>query len=407
MRLAATKNYVDRAAFGLFVLLIVSLGTMKPPIVTPVGTLTPTDIVFPFVIVLLLAAFVARTQRPIWHKVIWMIGVYLFALIVSAVFSTNQDVSFKKLIGEFYLAGLAIVTFQLVSNVNRLRYICLVWLVGSVLALAIALLAILLFYLGLAETFAAEIIYHYGAVPVGNYPRVSSTFVTPSMFCNYLTVTLLIALTSNRLGWIRKRTSLMLTILMAACSVATISIALGGMALAVGMWFALTTENKVVGRLSSVFGVAVASAFLVMAPFSLSTLGGYSSRYLVWSDAFQTVLNHPATGKGLGTAAATVTFQNFDGTWSILTDAHNMFLNVAAQSGVPGLISLCLMILAITLTAFRKTFGEMAALRTAFGISFISAFIFDGLTGSFENSRHLWVLIGLIMAVDRIDSTSP
>ena len=45
---------------------------------------------------------------------------------------------------------------------------------------------------------------------------------------------------------------------------------------------------------------------------------------------------------------------------------------------------------------------SLSSPRTILLIAFIAAFLYDGITGSFENTRHLWVLIGLILAVDRI-----
>jgi len=35
---------------------------------------------------------------------------------------------------------------------------------------------------------------------------------------------------------------------------------------------------------------------------------------------------------------------------------------------------------------------------TGLGLAFCSAFVYQGLTGSFEDARHLWVLIGLVPA---------
>ena len=49
--------------------------------------------------------------------------------------------------------------------------------------------------------------------------------------------------------------------------------------------------------------------------------------------------------------------------------------------------------------AFFDIKDQNSIVRTALGISFISAFLYQGLTGSYEDARHLWVLIGLLASV--------
>ena len=81
-----------------------------------------------------------------------------------------------------------------------------------------------------------------------------------------------------------------------------------------------------------------------------------------------------------------------------LTDAHNTFLSVAAQSGVFALIALVI----ICWTAIRRTLrpsGQRSLIHATLGAAFISAFIWQGLIGSFEETRHLWVLIGMILGL--------
>ncbi|HEU4705130.1 MAG TPA: hypothetical protein VFS45_05430, partial [Sphingomicrobium sp.] len=42
--------------------------------------------------------------------------------------------------------------------------------------------------------------------------------------------------------------------------------------------------------------------------------------------------------------------------------------------------------------------------RLGLGIAWLSAFAYQGLTGSCEDSRHLWVLFGLLIAANRIET---
>src|SRR5688500_3965294 len=114
--------------------------------------------------------------------------------------------------------------------------------------------------------------------------------------------------------------------------------------------------------------------FLAVAPVALWNQAGAeglapSSRLLVWKDAVNTFSADPVTGRGLGAGAAGVTYQNSDGTWSLLTDAHNVFLNVAAESGTIGLVALLLLIVAVLRTAFAgDTSGDLRLVRVGLGM---------------------------------------
>jgi hypothetical protein len=54
----------------------------------------------------------------------------------------------------------------------------------------------------------------------------------------------------------------------------------------------------------------------------------------------------------------------------------------------------------------RVSDSAVGTIRVGLAIAFVSAFLFEGLTGSFEDTRHLWILMGLILAVRQIDEDS-
>jgi hypothetical protein len=67
-----------------------------------------------------------------------------------------------------------------------------------------------------------------------------------------------------------------------------------------------------------------------------------------------------------------------------------------------------LAILFLTIYFFRNSFpfkftDEKSYLRIGFGLAFIGAFMYQGLNGSFEDARQIWVLIGLYGAVVETD----
>jgi O-antigen ligase len=212
-------------------------------------------------------------------------------------------------------------------------------------------------------------------------------------------------LVAAKMKWIGTAMTVAIVIAMVVSALFTVSIALGGVALAVGLWLWLTSDKRI-SRIGSIACGVIAVAFLAIAPFALTLQPGFtaSSRLLVWSEALHTFLADPLTGSGLGTAVANVVFQNSDGSWSVLTDAHNTFLNLAAQAGMPALIGMIAIIFLVLRRGFAKSEGRDFYILRGLTIAFLAAFVYDGLAGSFEDARHLWILIGLILASNRIFS---
>lgn len=395
---------MTRIAFGFYLLLVFSLGVMKPSIETGFASLAPTDVLFPLVFALWIAAIATGDGRFEWRTEFLAFGFYFLALIVSSIFSINPGFSFVRLAGIAYLILLAVIAPTIVTTSDRLRLCVLAWLAGAIIPLIAAFVGIVLFYFAPESFLLPVLTYHYGAVPVGNFPRISSTFISASMFCNYLSVTLMFTLLAAKMKWIGKARAAAIIFVIAVSAAFTVSIALGGVALATGLWLWTTAPERTIGRVGSILSAAIAIAFLAIAPFALSLQPSVnaSSRLLVWRDAVKTLFADPITGNGLGTAVANVMFQNSDGTWSLLTDAHNTFLSVAAQAGIPALLGLLAIVIIVLMKGCAKAEGGDFYILRGLTIAFLAAFVYDGMTGSFEDARHLWVLMGLILAASRV-----
>lgn len=398
------QNAFQTLVFTLFLTIPFSLGFMLPMVSIGPSLLTPTELVFPLFFLSWFFALITGALPFRWRAEYGAFALYVVVMAVASVFSMNPSLSFTKLAGVVYLALLALATASVITTLTRLRRAFVTWIIGAATSILIACLAIVLFYIAPQSEILDPFLYHYGAVPAGHFPRINSTFITPSMFCNYLTVTLTIVLAAASREWIGRKTTAVLVAGIFVAAVFTFSIALGGMFLALGLWVWSMNSFGFLNRVASTILIAVALGFVAIAPISLSSLSTAavepSSRLLVWKDAFATFAASPLTGKGPGTGAASVAFQNTDGTWSMLTDAHNMFLNVAAESGLLGLIGLLAVILFMLKTALSN---RSESPRPALAIAFIAAFLFDGLTGSYEDARYLWVLIGLIVASPEVE----
>ncbi len=420
MELSRNGLSVDTLSRLGFLALVFSLAFMKPSVVVAGQRITPTDLLFPAAI-LFLAAFVFAKKRFEWKPIYWLFLAYFTAMTISSVFSANPQTSLFKLVGIGYLIALAVLACESIRSENDIRLTIYAWLAGLSISVFIAIATAALYpEISLLEPFT----YHQGAAPAGDYRRISSTFISPGMFCNYLNVGLLLAFIARTKGWLADKFVLPLIVAIVLCSFLTVTIGIGSVIVSAGIWFWFTLrhDRPVVARMSLTAGYLAlvpfaASAFIALqphktAPFSFQIpFLGYevfpSPRLLVWNEAVQTFLTDPLTGIGTGLPVARVVFQNADGSMSLLTDAHNFFLNIAAQAGVLGLISLTAIFVYVVHLGFSKLNAENTDLiKLGLGVAFFAAFGVQGVTGSFEDARHLWILIGMIVAVDRIGRDS-
>lgn len=402
-----------------FLFLIFSLSLMQPFFYYKNLRFSLIDFIFP--IVFALSAFNFITKRIIfrWHKFYWFLLFYFLSMLVSAFFSIDIRESFIKLSGEFYLLSLAIITFNFVRTREQLAIIIKSWLAGTTVSVLIGLVTIFLFYFQKDNSLLNYTTSIYGAVPVGNYPRLTSTFISASMFCNYLNVSVLLVFAADKLELFSSWLSRTLLISLTICAVFTISSGLGGVVLAFSFWAWLIYRQKnfFLAKFAMITGVFIAIALFFMnfvalqkhptSPFTLKIFGlefHPSSRLLVWIDSGETFFENFLSGRGLGQDACRVTFQNAEGTPAVLTDAHNIFLSVAAQNGIFGLIAVFLVMLYLLKLNFFRVNGNSASSVIFYflGAAFVCSFCYQGLTGSFEDARHLWVLIGLLLSAKTI-----
>lgn len=402
---------------SLFLLLIFSLGFLKPFKVVFGQKIPLTDFLFLLLTSFWIIFLILKYTSFQWHKVYLFLLLYLAAIFVSVFVSPEKGKSFIKFLGELYLVGLAVLTFNFVKSPDFLRKVLLVWLSGAFFVCLIGLISIFLFYFQPDHRLLRFTLYFYGAVPVGNYPRISATFVSASMFCNYLSVSLVFLLIARKNRWINPALFFVLISTILINALFTISSGLGAFILILGAWFWFLYKERFpkTAAFSLICGIFFSIAFFLLnfialqkypeAPFGF-TLPFFektfypSSRYLVWADSLRTFFENPIFGAGIGQNSCRVLFQNTDGKTSLLTDAHNSYLSIASQTGVFGLFALLLLIIFLVreFLPFKDESSEISTIRFGLGLAFVSAFIYQGFLGSFEDARHLWVLTGLILA---------
>lgn len=409
----------------VFLLLIFSLGFMQPGIWVSGMSLQVTELIFLTLVAFfgLAAAFGAR--RSVWDRSFIYLSVFGLAMALSALFSTDPRTSVIKMAGIAYLVGLVVLTVNVVTSTESIKRVILVWLAASTLVSLIGVITVLLFYIDRSSPWHDLFLHHYGSLPPGNYPRIQSTFIFPSMLCNYLTVGALIALGAWKTDWISKTAASVVILLHAVAVAFTVTPGLGGFIFAVFVWagwLLIEQGSGRLGRLAIATGIAAVLGFTFISaislrpietsPFTFEFFGTRidpTQRMLTWQGAMDTFLAHPIFGKGIGQHVARVIFKAPSGHMQILTDAHNTWLSVAAQAGIIGLTSivgLCLLVIRRGWALVAQSPGSVWIFRSLL-IGFISCFLLQGLVGSFEDARHLWVLMGLILAAYRIKYSEP
>jgi O-antigen ligase len=407
----------SQAAKYLLFIYIFSLGYIQPSIFLFNFTVAPSDLLFPFVFSCWLFAILRKQLKFCWHPFFNLLAFYFAAMTLSALFSEDIIKSFIKLSTQIYLLLLPVLVFNLINSKEELRLAILAWLIGSLIPIFIGLLAIFLYYFNTESQLLRYWTYHYGSAPFGYYPRIRSTFLTPSLLLNYLSVSLSILLGASKIGWVNEKISSFLLFLILIVAFFTVSSGFGSIPLILGIW--LYVENKPFKSLSLAFGTTVAVLlyainFIALQPhptanFSLNLFGYLiqpSPRLMVWIESSKTFSNNFFFGKGIGQDSCKVLFQNSDGSFSVLTDAHNTFLSVASQTGILGLSAIVAIIFSTIKTSFVDSLKKQSFLLFSLGLGFFTAAFYQGLLGSFEDARHLWVLIGLILATKKLSDES-
>ena len=408
---------LNKIVFGLFLLLIFSLGFMQPWAFSLSGFLVHfTDLIFLITFSLWIFSLLLKKNDFRLSKFYIPLAFYLAAMILSAVFSEDPKQSFIKLLGGFYLIGLAVLAFNLVRTTEEAKKAVFFWLAATLISCLVSVISLLLFYADRSNPLLFYTLSHYGTLPPGNYARIRGTFLNPNMLCNYLNVSIMFSIAAFWLGWIGKKFFLVFLLFFSIAAFFTLSPGLGGIALSLSLWFWLVFSEKrkfFLARTSLFSGISIAFIFFLMLlimpnenplspyrinlPFFANEIYP-SERLLAWQGTLETLWQNPLFGRGLGLDVVWIKSIIASGQTHIVTDAHQLWLNVAGQMGFLGLAAIIFLSIFFFLRArpFKFENNPITILRISFGLAFVGAFLYQGLGGSFEDARHLWILIGLL-----------
>jgi putative inorganic carbon (hco3(-)) transporter len=399
-----------------FLALIFSLFWMKYPVMIGGLAATPADFLFLMSVGAWAVSLLLGETKLRWHPAFWLLLAYFAAMALSVPFSADRPRSAFKLAAEAYLLLLPVLTYNLLDSTCDVKQAFRAWLGGSGILAAMGIGTLLLFPFIGWHSFLLWPLHHFGTLPPGPYPRLELTFVYPSIMANYLTVSLMLVLLAERLRWIGRKWAILLGAAVGFTALFALTPGFGGLLamLAVWLWFAWRARHGLMAILAvcaaailaglEVLVAAVTPILHPTAPFLIKLPGipilAPAVRLLTWMDSWRTFLASPLVGRGLGLEAAHVAYLSPEGRFGYVTDAHNMFLNIGAQCGIAGIAAL------LSLTGFiaRKLLKALPDNELLFGFSlaFLSCFVVQGLVGSFENGRHIWILFGLVLVADRI-----
>ena len=399
-----------------------SMALMQPAVPLLGFAAVPGDFIFLVLATICVVLLMQRQTTIVLDSGYYFIGAYFLAMLASASARELLSDSAAKLLTQLYLVSIPLVVCNLVRDEATLRRTVRWWLAGTAVVAAVGAASLIAFVLDADSPLFDYTRFHFGTLPPGDYPRLRLTFLNANLACNYLTVSMMLLLAAHRVGWVSKLTFLLLLagILLSAAS--TISPGLGGIALAGGlwMWLALHDRRVNIARLFLTGGVVLALLFVAAmavtpilhptAPFLISVPGlqaplAPAGRLIIWIDAARNFLEAPLLGRGIGSDAVMVRYQDPSGNLQELTDAHNMFLNVAVQCGLVGLAALLALIGHILrrTVPLRLPNNVAGVFRIAIGLGLLNGLVYQGLGGSFEDARHLWFALGLLLASSRLE----
>jgi O-antigen ligase len=395
----------------LLLLLILAIPIMKPAVS---GEIIAADLLFVALVLALLVEVLAGLRRVRWIPGYGALLAY-FACLVPSLFATaDLGTSAFKLATELYLVVLAAIGGWLIDSEAKFRRAVFAWLAATAIVVVNGTLSLLAFATGRATWLLSYSISSFGSLPPGPYVRLSLTFFNANMACNYLTASLAMALLARWLGYIGRAPYRLLLAGIAVASLSTLSPGLGGIALLAGLWLWSVQRHPRprLAKAAVTIGVLIAGLFVVAlaftpvvhstAPFSVHLPFGPtiypSGRFLIWKAALTQFVTDPLVGIGIGIDPVHVRFAAPMG-MQTLTDAHNVFLSIGAQCGIIGLIGLGA-VLAFATGLMRRGGSEVTLLL---GAAFLDVLAYQGLGGSFEDSRHIWLLLGFLIATSRLD----
>jgi hypothetical protein len=318
-----------------------------------------------------------RIRLQPWH--LWLAG-YVAWIAIAGLAAIDRHEAAKDLLLVAELAVLAVMTATFASQPGLARLLARVTLGAALLTAALALIGLLLFYAG-HET---GLLGRYGDLAESSkYARVRAGFASAPLLASWCIAAS--AIIAWPRGGLPRSWRIAGQLALAFVVIATLS--RGALAFGLAMLIRWAAASPTQARVALTAGAIAA----VIAALALLTIGNLATSPLSYETSYQgprrqavitswhTFRDDPVFGIGPGTDPGVYLAQRFR--------AHLTPLNVAATSGLPALIALIGMFVALWRGRSRPT--DIAIWSGIAGI------LIDGLAQDIDHFRHVWVLIGL------------
>jgi len=313
--------------------------------------------------------------------------VWLAINLIGAWRSPAGALAIAKFAGVGWLAVLALSAATLSRDGAAQLYLRAAWCAALAVVVAIFLATLAMWVLGARDL---STLASFGSLPPGPYPRIRGPFMNANMACTWLLAALAVAISSGPALGLSRKQLFTLVGLGGASSALTASPGLAGLFAGLAMSRSRLPHSlrpyALVLAIGGLAVMALATTLLVR-----STPAGWrvepAPRASVWESAAETAASAFPLGSGLGTEPAKHSWTSPAGELQLLTDAHQAYLSILAQLGMPGLVAW----LALLAIAFLRARHEDPWLA----VGIVAAVVIPSLSGSFENARHLWVLVGM------------
>lgn len=355
----------------------------------------------------------------------WPISLFVMALLLSLTQALNLTRGIEVLIFSLFTIILSIMTVNMVSDQSALRKTVIALFISSVFVGLFGLFQFGGDVVGLPATIT-QLKIGYGSKVFG-FPRIQAFSMEPLYFANYLLVPLSLAIAYffSHADFIKRRWLVVIMTLLLVNFVLTVSRG-GYLGLAATLFLLLLfyfrqifTRRTVIILLiflvvagGVVFALSrgenrATQAFINQATLQDAKNGSESvqGRLTTFDYAFTAFKKHPILGIGIGNYGPY--FKNYPVVtpktgWDIV---NNQFIELLAETGLVGAIGYGLILLIIiwrSLMAIKK--AKEPFLRASL-IGLFTAFIGVMVQYNFFSTLyiiHIWVLIGLLVAVQNI-----
>ena len=389
----------------LFLAVVASLPVMQPPLLSLDGyPLVLTDLLFVILATVVGGLLLLGRMRIAWTHFHSATVAFTLAEFLSAA-SVGTPHAFIKAAGSGYLGALGILASHYAQQRGVTRQIFWAWAAGSAITVIAVAAGMVLFAAGDRTN---PFLYSYGSLIPGAYPRVQGLFVNANVLFTYVAASVFFVIAAIRSRVLSTPVGYSVCAALLVGAVFSLSPGLGGLTLALAWWWAPSLGPRAAAVVRA-GGIGAALVFVVATLFSPTMLqrsGSLtaipiepSSRVLAWRDAAATFLANPWLGAGPGSDVAHVSYLNASNFQEFLTDAHNTFLSVLGQTGLVGFV--CFLWVIVPLIVRMRTRPDLTprgAWRSACECALVAAVLYPSLSGSFEDTRHVWIVLGLLHA---------